>query len=151
MPLTPRQLREIERSDAVRRAERYLLENAQLGLDTLDTASDAFKIAHAPKDAHVNPCLVRGAGMVCPPPKTSASQNSWNRGMRGTMHGIAPGTEATNNGIATVAITKDGITTVQTVHSVRTKNARRRSVKTTTANHVTETSRIELRGMDWSQ
>jgi hypothetical protein len=71
--------------------------------------------------------------------------------MRGTMHGIAPGTEATNNGIATVAITKDGITTVQTVHSVRTKNARRRSVKTTTANHVTETSRIELRGMDWSQ
>lgn len=154
--MNKRQLRDILKQDNARRAQRQQLEDAILFGDTStqdDPNSDAFKIASAPRNAHVNPCLVRKIGVVSPPPKTSASRNSWDRGMsRTTTVGVAPGTaeQSTTEG-ATVAVTRNGITEVVPASAFNKKRETRVTHKRSTTAHTTETARITLRGMDWSQ
>lgn len=143
-----RQLREIMKADNARRAQREAIEDAILGLhNEVDPLSDAARIAANTKPGtRVNPCLVRGIGTVNPPAPTSASRNSWDRGMRGRTVGVAPGTESS---VPTVAITRDGVTTVVPVSELRgTTRRRTRKLQTT---HTPETARITLKGMDWSQ
>lgn len=148
------QLRDIMKADNARRAQRHAIEDAILGLhNAVDPLSDAARIAeNTVRGARVNPCLVRGIGTVNPPAPTSASRNSWDRGMRGTVRGIAPGTEDSSDGTPTVLVTHaDGSQEIRTVSSFRgtreyTRRRRIRTVATTP-----ETSRIQLRGMDWSQ
>lgn len=140
MPLSKREQDEIMINDLMRRHKRQLLEDAALGIDVEDTASDRYKIAHAPKDSHVNPCLVRGAGMVCPPPKTSASRNCWDRGMKGTTRGVAPGsTDPTPSMRVTYA---DGSSVVVPV--THSRNGAARQKKTATVQRTPETARIHL-------
>lgn len=147
MPLSKQEQARILKQDAERRAARFLLEQATLGMDMLDNAmSDAYKIAHAPKDSHVNPCLVRSIGVVCPPPKTSASQDNWARGMKGTTRGVANVAKPVPN---TVRVIHNGITTDIPVSQLR--GTTKRSRKTSTEQRKPETARIELKGMDWSQ
>jgi hypothetical protein len=109
-------LRRIVKEDNARRAARRVIEDAILGIGIVqqdDVTSDAYKIAHnTVKGAWVNPCLVRGIGTVNPPVHTSASDNCWNRGMRGKTKGIAPGTADTSDGTPTMRIIKPGLADV---------------------------------------
>lgn len=58
-----------------------------------------------------------------------ASDNCWKRGMLGRTIGIAPGTESTSNGTATVLVIKDGVTTVVTANSFRQRHIATRQRK----------------------
>lgn len=146
MSLSKREQARILESDMLRRAERDLLDNARLGIDVDNQMSDAYKIAHAPHDSHVNACLVKGIGMVSPPPKPTASPDCWNRGMRGRTVGIADASQKT----ATVKVTRDGITTIVPATGFGRTSKQRNTPKQRKASQA-ETARITLRDMDWSQ
>lgn len=140
-----RNIHAILREDTKRRNARQVMEDAILGINTdeIDKCSDAYKISiNTVKGARVNPCLVRGVGTVNPPAHTSASDNCWNRGMRGRTQGVATGTELTHKvgDPATVLVIKDGMREIRTVSSFRNKRervSRRKSVA-----KVAETARL---------
>lgn len=55
-------------------------------------------------------------------PRANASGNGWDRGLRGRTIGIAPGTEATSDGTATVKVTyADGTSIIRSANSFREK------------------------------
>jgi hypothetical protein len=145
-------MRRIVKEDNARRAVRQAMEDAILGLGLVpDPLSDRAKIAQNMKPGtKVNACLVRGIGTVNPPLPTSASRNSWDRGMTGRVVGIAPGTEETAKESTVRVIHADGTDEIRTVSSFR-KSERNRTTRRTTQTTKPETSRIELKGMDWSQ
>lgn len=121
-----RDLKAILREDAKRRNARQVMEDAILGIgvEVIDECSDAFKIAaNTVKGARVNPCLVRGIGTVNPPPNTSASDNCWNRGMRGKTIGVATGTELTAENPTVLVKYADGSEEIRTVSSFRSKRS----------------------------
>jgi hypothetical protein len=117
------QLRDIVKADNARRAARRIMEDAILGLDMIEVSVDATRIAANQKPGtYVNPCLVRGIGTINPPRNTSASDNCWNRGMKGKTVGVAPGTNPTE---PTVLVHKNGKSTIVPAKGFgRTRNTR---------------------------
>lgn len=139
--MNKRQLRDIVKQDNARRAKREAEENAILFADVtnapegIDPYHWGRSITGIPSNNNRN---------------YKASDDCWKRGMRGKTVGVAPGTENATTGSATVAITRDGVTTV-----VPVSNFSRKSERTTKrvkrAAVQPETARVTLRGMDWSQ
>jgi hypothetical protein len=122
-------------SDSERRRKREAIEDALL----TDMSTDRYKIAHAPKDSHVNACLVRGIGVVSPPPKPSASPNCWDRGMRGKTVGSADPNVKT----PTVKITSaDGTSRIVPVSEVRGIERKRATKQHTATTRKPETARL---------
>lgn len=107
------ELRAIEASDTLRRAQ---------GSDELIALALAYY--GAPDDYHVS------RGITGEPSEKNrthrASDNCWNRGLRGRTVGIAPGTTTP---FASVAVTKDGQTTIVSASSFRKANIATKSRK----------------------
>lgn len=143
-----RNINAILREDTKRRNARQAMEDAilGLGLKVVDESSDAYKIAHnTVRGSRVNPCLVRGIGTVNPPPNTSASDNCWNRGMRGKTVGIAPGTEDSSDGTPTVRVIRNGQEEIVPANRFGRSSGKRKSTK---ANAVIqpETAKLKIVG-----
>lgn len=61
-------------------------------------------------------------------PRGNASDNGWKRGMAGRTVGIAPGTESTSDGTATVrVIYADGRSEIRSANSFRKENIHRKN------------------------
>lgn len=118
--MTKQQLRDIVKSDNARRAARIAQEDAMLNpmFSPCPDGVDPYLW-----DRHITG--VPSAGNR----DYKASDNCWNRGMRGRTVGIAPGTEDTNDGTATVAVTFNGVTSIRPVSDFRPERSKHIGVR----------------------